>query len=75
MAPTAQVIPFRRPTDSFDPETLQTLGSAYDLVMAGIRGSANLQAISRIVAGRIMDAAQRGERDIETLRTIALTGI
>jgi hypothetical protein len=68
-----ELLRFIRCEDSFDPETLKTLGAAYDLAIANV-GDAQ-PTIREVVATRIIATAMKGERDIHRLCRAALHGI
>jgi len=67
--------PFARYVGSFDPETLATLGRAYDLAIANMHDSGQADSVHQLIADRIMSAARKGERDIHVLWRHALRGI
>jgi hypothetical protein len=52
---------------SFDPETTAVLGLAYEKASAGLADT----YAREVVAKRIIEAARRGERDIERLVSYA----
>lgn len=67
MASITKLVP---PANSFDPEILQILGTAYD---RGIAKNGYAPALNcEVIAGRIIDAGMKGECDIDALCKIAL---
>jgi hypothetical protein len=56
---------------AFDAETTQLLGSAYDKAVLGFDDVFQRE----IIAMRIIEAARRGERDIDRLVAYALAGL
>jgi hypothetical protein len=71
----AQILKFIRSETSFDPETLQMLGAAYDLAIASLHDRGQLESVCELIAERIIAAAARGERSPERLSETALRGI
>ena len=67
----AQILDFIHSPNSYDPETLRILSAAYDLAVAGLRNSEQLESAHKVIAGSIMDAAMKGERDPKRLCEIA----
>ena len=62
--------------NSFDPETLRTLGAVYDLAVAKFHATGKKpDAVCETIAARIMDQAMKGERDLLKLCQEALRGI
>ena len=62
--------------NSFDPETLRTLGAVYDLAVAKFHAEGQQpDTVCEAIAARIMDSAMRGERDLLKLCQEALRGI
>jgi hypothetical protein len=59
------------PDYTFDPEALVILGAAYDKTMASL-GAPQPKAVGEIIAQRIIEAAGKGERDLERLCLAAL---
>jgi hypothetical protein len=68
----AQILQFVRPTDAFDPETLEALGKAYDMALAALRDIGQPEIVREVLARRIIAAARSGERDPAALGAIAL---
>ena len=62
--------------NSFDPETLRTLGAVYDLAVAKLHAKGRRpDAVCETIATRIMESAMKGERDLLKLCQEALRGI
>jgi hypothetical protein len=57
---------------AFDAEATHVLGSAYDIACRSLHPKGRLPVIQDQLARKIIEAAQRGERDPERLATIAL---
>ena len=69
----ASIIQFiRRPSD-FDDTLTTVLGEAFDAACRDLPQKDDL--LREIIARRIIQAAQKGERDPDRLRAIALTGL
>jgi hypothetical protein len=68
------ILQFVRPTSAFDPDTLMLLGSAFDRARSSLENMTHSDAVHEMMAGRIFDAAMRGERDPDKLCRIALRG-
>jgi len=66
---------FSRHIDTFDPETLDILGRAYDLAIANMHDKGQPEAVRDLIADRVMQSARKGERDIHALCRAALRGI
>ena len=67
--------PFSRYVGSFDPETLDKLGRAYDLAIANLHDGGQPDTVRDLIADRIMSSARKGERDVHELCRTALRGI
>ena len=61
----AIILQFPRSHSSFGPDTLDTLGRAYDLAVSNIREQPEI--VCELMAHRIMAAAMKGERDPDQL--------
>jgi hypothetical protein len=70
-----KILQFVRSSTSFDPETLVILGAAYDRASSIVAQSVEAGILYQLMAGRIIGAATKGERDPERLLRIALRGI
>jgi hypothetical protein len=66
------VIPFFR-NRGFDAEATQALGKAYDIACGSLHLGRRAPALQEFLAKRIIEAAQRGERDPDRLAAIALS--
>jgi hypothetical protein len=71
----AQILKFTPSVNSFDPETLAILGAAYDHAVADLTAFGHSKSIREFLAARIILAATRGERDLDSLYKLALRGI
>jgi hypothetical protein len=67
----SSVVPLFRDT-AFDAEATQALGQAYDIACRALHPKGRPPVIQDQLARKIIEAAQRGERDPERLATIAL---
>ena len=65
------VVPLFRDS-AFDAEATQTMGNAYDIACRSLRPNGRLPVIQELLASKIVQAAQRGERDPERLAAVAL---
>ncbi len=65
------VVPLFRDS-AFDAEATQAMGNAYDAACRSLRPNGRLPVIQELLATKIVQAAQRGERDPERLAAIAL---
>jgi hypothetical protein len=73
--PMGQSKPFTRYIESFDPETLDKLGRAFDLAIANLHDSGQPDSVRDLIADRIILSARKGERDVHVLCRTALRGI
>jgi hypothetical protein len=71
----AQILKFIPSDRSFDPETLTILVEAYDLTMSALHDRGQPEIVREIIARRIMELAEKGERDPERLSRAALAAI
>ena len=74
----AEMLQFVRPDESLDPEALVILCTAYDRAIRAIevmQDGRTSDIVREIIAGRIIYAGRRGERDPDTLRKLALRDI
>jgi hypothetical protein len=72
----AQILPFPRRRDVFDPDATSAMGQAYDKAIATIDPTVESQFIIReLIAKRIIKTARNGERDRDQLCRSALSGI
>jgi hypothetical protein len=58
-----------------DPETRRLMGLAYELTLATLRRSDRNDPVVQMIAERIIELAQTGERNPETLCQYALDGL
>jgi hypothetical protein len=70
----ADIIPFPRRLNVFDPDLTTTMGDAYDKAMSTLDECGSELAIRELIAKRIIRMAQSGEADPELLYTSALSG-
>jgi hypothetical protein len=54
---------------------LEKLGLAYDLAITSLKMRAPTAAVRKMIAGRILEAAATGERDVDKLCEIALRDV
>ena len=57
---------------AFDAEATQAMGNAYDIACRSLHPKGRLPVIQGLLAKKIVQAAQRGERDSERIAVIAL---
>lgn len=67
----SSIVPFSRGR-GFDAEATQNLGKAYDIACRSLHPKGRPPVFQEILAKRIIEAAQRGERDPDRLAAIAL---
>jgi hypothetical protein len=70
-ATVSSIVPFFRNT-GFDPEETQSLGKAYDLACKSLHPKGRPPVVQELLAKRIIEVAQQGERDPERLAAAAL---
>jgi hypothetical protein len=58
---------------SFDPETTSLMAAAFDEACR-VAGQAQPPLVKEVMAKRIIEAAHRGERDVQRLKEFALAG-
>jgi hypothetical protein len=68
----AEILQFIRPDNSYDPETLEALGKAYDRALASLHDAGQPHVVREVIAKRIIEAARKGERDPAKLCAVAL---
>ena len=71
----AQILRFIQPDNSFDPETIALLGSAYDEAIAKLHDRGDLGVVRGVIAKRIIHLAKKGERDPNRLLHAALAAL
>jgi hypothetical protein len=67
----SSIVPFSRGR-GFDAEATQNLGKAYDIACRSLHPKGRPPVFQEILAKKIIEAAQRGERDPDRLAAIAL---
>ena len=67
----SSIIPFFRDS-GFDTEAIQNLGKAYDIACRSLHPKGQPPVVQESLATKIIEAAQRGERDPDRLAAIAL---
>ena len=67
----SSVVPLFRDS-AFDAEATRSLGNAYDIACRSLHPKGRPPVVQETLARKIIEAAQRGERDPERLATIAL---
>jgi hypothetical protein len=60
---------------SFDPEQVTAVGRAYDLACQTLQNIGQLEVDREIIAGRILQAAESGERNVNRLCERAIHGL
>jgi hypothetical protein len=58
----ADILPYLRGR-SFDADTLRTMGDAYEAVMRKLSKTGQAALVREVVANRIIDIGEKGERD------------
>jgi hypothetical protein len=71
---TATVIPFFKDA-SFDPETTHVMAQAFERACVVLQSSSQPELVREIIAKRIIEVAQPGERDPEKLCVRALKAL
>ena len=70
----SSIVPIFRDS-GFDDEAAQALGKAYDLACLSLHPGGQPPVVQEILARKIIEVAQRGERDPERLAAIALANL
>ena len=72
-----QILRFLTPTNSsaFDEFATRIMGEAFDTACAELQDSHLSELVREIIAGRIIEAARRGERDPKQLCSIGIAGV
>jgi hypothetical protein len=60
---------------SFDPDEVAAVNQAYDLACQTLQNIGQLEVDREIIAGRILEAAESGERDAHKLCERAIHGL
>jgi hypothetical protein len=68
------IIPFLR-QNAFDPETTKMMGEAYEAACGELGHNGAPALVKEVIAKRIIDAAQKGERDPQRLCAKALDAL
>ncbi|HVA16468.1 MAG TPA: hypothetical protein VMV59_02015 [Candidatus Dormibacteraeota bacterium] len=69
----AQILEFLRPTDAFEAEVLESLGKAFHMAVTALHYAGRPKIVRETIARRIIEAAQKGERDPAKLCAAALS--
>ena len=72
--PMASIIPFLR-QNAFDPEITKLMGEAFDAACEELGDRAPPALVKEVIAKRIIETAEKGERDPERLRAKALDAL
>jgi hypothetical protein len=72
--PAAAIVPIFRDS-GFDAEETRALGEAYDIACRSLHPTGPPPVVQQILARKIIDLAQRGERDPDRLAANALTNL
>jgi hypothetical protein len=72
----ASILPFiRADASEFDDYATHAMGAAFDTACAELQDSNLSELVREIIAGRIIEAAKRGERNPQRLCRIALAAM
>jgi hypothetical protein len=72
----ASILPFIRKTGTvFDDRVTQLMGEAFDSACKALHDTGQPAIVYEVIAKRIVDAAQAGERDLVRLRNAGLTAL
>jgi hypothetical protein len=71
----ASILPFIRPRGDLDDETTRRMGEAFDAARAALNEKGQPEIVYGIIAKRIIEAAQKGERDPIRLRDAGLAAL
>jgi hypothetical protein len=69
---SATIVPFLK-DKSFDPELIQAMGEAYDRVRKMLHDKGQPALVQEIIARRVIEIAQTGERDPARISARALS--
>ena len=72
----ASILPFVRKTGiAFDDRATKAMGEAFDAACGALHDAGQPQIVYEIIAKRIIDAANNGERDVARLRDAGLAAL
>ena len=72
----ASILPFIQTTGAaFDDRATRIMGEALDAACRELHDSGQPQIVYEVIAKRIIDAAKRGERDVDRLRDAGLAAL
>jgi hypothetical protein len=71
----ASIKRFVQTTQAFDPDTIRTLGQAFDMACALLGRTPQPTAVREAIAKNILEAAKAGERDPVRLREAGLAAL
>ena len=71
----ASILPFIRSRSDFDDRLTRILGDAFAGACKGLHNSGQPAVVYEVIARRIIDAAEKGERDPVRLRDIGLAAL
>ena len=71
---SATIVPFLR-DNSFDPEMTQIMGAAYDKARKMLHDRGQPAVVQEVIARRVIDIAQTGERDPDQICQRAMTAL
>ena len=72
----ASIIPFIRKTGvAFDDRVTSLLGQAFDAACRKLHDKGQPHIVYEIIAGRIIEAAKKGERDVSRLAAAGLSAL
>jgi hypothetical protein len=60
---------------AFDPERCQAMGSAYEVILQELKLTDRSDAVSRMIAEKVIELGREGERGPDRLRELALESI
>ena len=62
---------FLKPPHSFDDEAIRVMGVAFECARSAVRD----HAFDEVIAGKIIELAQAGERDVDKLCNLSVKGL
>jgi hypothetical protein len=70
------ILPFVRKTGiAFDDHATKAMGEAFEAACRALHDTGQPQIVYEVIAKRIIDAAQSGERDVDRLRDAGLAAL